>query len=237
VGFGFGDAFRAALAAIRSRSGTNPGDFVTIQADGTLPGVQADRGSLHVVTPAPTFFAPGAVKIEGTTTQSDTPKGFTVGAGRLTFDGPGQFKGQATVDATIEVDTTADVSVFLAKNGVPISASTILRRVNLGDKAALSLTFPVTLDANDFIEVWADASAALNLTATKLLLAIYSTTGAKGDQGPPGPPGGINLFSQATRPTTSQVPLGSLGLWNDTATGKRFIVFNADNSVVAVEGT
>jgi len=237
VAFTFGQAFRAALAALRSRTGTNPGDYVTVQADGTLPGVQGHRGGFYISTPAGTVLAPGAAKLAGTSTAAGTLNGFTHSNGRLTFDGPGTFEGLATVDITVDVNVLATVSVFLAKNGVPVTPSTIERKVSPGEPGALSITFPVTLTAGDFVEVWGDASAALTLTAQKMLVSVYSTIGAKGSQGPAGPPGGINLFAQATRPTTAQIPLGSLGLWKDTNTGKRFVVFNADNVVDAVEGT
>ena len=136
----------------------------------------AAHGSIHITTPltntangTPTLLAGAGV------TETNILEGFTHETpNRLTYRGIATrvFKISMAATCTHSAGNTV-VTMSFAENGVNIAGSEISRKVGTGgDVGAIALEWIVSLDTNDYIEVFSDADSAGTTTISKGVLNI-----------------------------------------------------------------
>lgn len=82
----------------------------------------------------------------------------------------------ATASIAVQVSADALVTLALAKNGVVDEDTAIKQEVTLaGGAEALSLKGIMSLDENEYAEVWVKADSTVDVTLSKLNLAIVAT--------------------------------------------------------------
>ncbi len=89
--------------------------------------------------------------------------GFTgTTAGRLTYTGVPDTTVQCSASVTLRPNTSnnQDLSVFFAKDGVPLTDAKITRTVSFSQTANVSLNFNIALETNDYIEIFVENTSS-----------------------------------------------------------------------------
>jgi hypothetical protein len=81
----------------------------------------------------------------------------------------------STASVSVDVDTSCKVTLAFAKNGTVDTDSEIEQEIVAGDPQAFSLKHLVSLDENDYLEVWVKASLAAGVTLTKANFVLAAT--------------------------------------------------------------
>lgn len=135
-------------------------------------------GNIYISASAATAIAVADTyqKAAGSTTlklsgDSDMPV-----AGRLRHIGTVAKPFLVTASAAAIVDSDALVTLGFAKNGVVDEDTEIEQEATLaGGAEAFSLKTVMSLDENDYVEVWVKADGTVNVTLTKMTLVLAAT--------------------------------------------------------------
>ncbi len=141
-------------------------------AASTTPAI----GSLYISATAGTDVVTAGtfVLVAGTTT-AITEMDFTASAsGRLTYNGA--ESSMFFVNAVCSVQSSSGSNILdtrIAKNGTPIAASEIRRRIgNSNEVGAFAMGYPIDLTTDDYIELWATDTDESTLTFDRMVLTI-----------------------------------------------------------------
>ena len=123
-----------------------------------------------------TIAASNTPVIVGATWTEQTAHRFTTtSGGRFTYTGKGaqhSFTASISVDLVSGVD---DISFFLYKNGVQITASRITREVDSGNIGNLSLLWQDEAETDDYYELWVqNDDTSVNVIISNIVLRITS---------------------------------------------------------------
>lgn len=114
-------------------------------------------------------------KVAGTTTlQSSTAKQFTMPlSNRLTYGGEQTTTSMIHVSGNAGTSTgSATTSFSIFKNGVQIIPSTINFTMDSTAQSSFSFSCPVSLSANDYIEVWHKTSINSTFTVNDMIFSV-----------------------------------------------------------------
>lgn len=136
-------------------------------------GGMVTAGAAVSLTDAGTYY-----KIEDTWTVFADPKGFTVDAGndRLVYSGAtGAFLFSGSSD--LSVDKNCKITYGLHKNGVLVpGAETPHDFGSANSTSNISITAILTLEADDYLEVWAKSDIATTaLTVASLAITAWGS--------------------------------------------------------------
>lgn len=149
-------------------------DQLIVELQGTL---MSAYGRLHMATPAATSVAVAGTyqKAAGTTEldmYSDVDSPVT---GRLRHTGTVQKPFFVQASASVEVSADATVTLTIAPGGVADEEVAIERDMIAADGAVVfTVNTTVLLDENEYVEVWLTADDTVNVTLTKLTLAVVA---------------------------------------------------------------
>ena len=139
------------------------------------PAFNGDLGSLYISTPVTTSgVGTSPIKANGTTTALQQ-NNFTHTNGRLTYNGSITKKFQATAAISARSATANIVlSMFFAKNGTPVPASEITRKIGTAnDVGAAPLVCTADCATDDYVEVFiAINTGTANITLDKMVLVV-----------------------------------------------------------------
>lgn len=146
-----------------------------VELQGTL---MSAYGHLNMATAVATPIAvPGTYQKAAGTTALNLASGFdSPVTGRLRHLGTVARPCLVRASASVQVSADAKVTLALAKNGVPDPDTAIEEEMTLaGEVEAFSLDGIMSLTTNDHVEVWVTADDTINVTLTKLSLAVAAT--------------------------------------------------------------
>ncbi len=134
-------------------------------------------GDLYITTPVATPFAAAntPIKISGTTTTVNLFRFTSAVNNRLVYSGTKSRFFTCTGSISVTAATSNKTfNFYIAKNGVILPESKQSRKISNGaDVGALSITATVSLDTNDYVELWVENTTdATAITAEAMNLAI-----------------------------------------------------------------
>lgn len=156
-------------------------------ADGVIDAQQVIRvggefmsayGHMSVSTAVATAIATPAtyVKAAGTTELKLAGDMDMPATNRLRHTGTIEKPMLATASLSVTVSADAKVTLAFAKNGVVDTDTAIEQEVTLaGGAEAFSLKSIASLAANEYLEIWVTADAAVNVTITKASVVLAAT--------------------------------------------------------------
>ena len=115
------------------------------------------------------YLVAGTWAVEAATRYSTTT------AGRATYLGEGQSIASVGVTATIYAasGTNKDVRLYIAKNGVAITSSGMLDRVDSTDPKGITVMWQVVMTQNDYLEVFiANVTDTTNIRVSDIIMRI-----------------------------------------------------------------
>lgn len=172
---------KATISELHDGAFLTLGDAARLQASPEQQlAVAPSYAQLHVSTAVETSIGTQGefVKVAGTSTLSSPAVGWSSPAdGRLRYDGDGTRLVQVHAALSLEAAGPAiDVAWRLAKNGVTIADTEIIRRITLATEAgAAPLVGLAEVATGDYLEVWvANLTNTTNVTADRLVLTAVS---------------------------------------------------------------
>lgn len=146
----------------------------TIDLQGTL---MSSYGHIYISTPIATAIAAADTyqKAAGTTTLGEADDMDSPVTGRLRYTGSVQKPFKIDASLSVSVDSDAEVTLAIAKNGSARARSEISQDCTAaGGAEAFSLQDVVLLDEDDYLEVWVKADDTINVTVEKMSFAVIA---------------------------------------------------------------
>jgi hypothetical protein len=123
---------------------------------------QMPYAGLYFSTPAGTSCLDGVpIKAAGTTTATQISTEFSHSDNRLTYTGSGTRIFLVTCTVSMSATSAADSEIYIAKNGVEIADTQILRKISTAsDDGALATSILVTMTNTDYVELWLECTGS-----------------------------------------------------------------------------